>query len=117
MSERLDPKYFASDHDKFLFWMEDGYIKFEKFSAVYGSLEDDERLPLFREAMALPEMEWGAFTLRDGQDKQMRECIRDKALVEIRGLTYKIGYESNGWEYGLANGALEKHKTLIEEIG
>jgi len=37
-----------------------------------------------------------------------RVKVLEDALREIIGLTYKAGYESNGWEYGIAKKALEE---------
>jgi len=67
---KLDTKYFASDHDKFLFWMEDGYVKFEKFSVFYGKLPDRKRGKLYKQFKALPLMRWGAFKLNPKKIKQ-----------------------------------------------
>ncbi len=64
MNERLE-KYFATDGDKFLFWVgDDGYISFEKFSVIFSDLQTDEtegeRIALYHESRNLPVLSWGA---------------------------------------------------------
>jgi hypothetical protein len=58
----IDKKYFAHDGDKFMFWVNpSGYISNVKFSVIYGNLQDEERLPLFKEFKELPVLEWDSF--------------------------------------------------------
>lgn len=64
----IDKKYFASDDDKFLFWLEDGWIRFEKFSIIYGNLpswirrfyyNEFRRLPVLNFRSVKTKSEWG----------------------------------------------------------
>lgn len=64
MDPRLE-KYFATDGDKFLFWVgADGYVSFEKFSVIFSDLQtdetEDERVRLYMESRNLPVLSWGA---------------------------------------------------------
>ena len=66
----MDPdKFFATDRDKFVFWVgDDGYIKFEKVGIIASKRaffsEESERE--FKDKLfALPKLEWDAFKSKD----------------------------------------------------
>ena len=57
-------KYFATDHDKHIFYMEDSFITFRKISEVIIQQPDNERELAYKEFMELPDINWDAFNLQ-----------------------------------------------------
>jgi len=58
-NDYLPKKYFAKDRDNFLFWLEDGKIRFEKFGVLYGHLKEEKLDSFYKQFRALPVLDWG----------------------------------------------------------
>jgi len=61
-------KYFANDGDKFVFWVEEGFIDFEKISTIleaqfkHGTTEFKQA---YKELKSLPTLDWRSFTYKE----------------------------------------------------
>lgn len=60
-------KYFATDKDKFVFWVEDKEIKFEKISQIIPQ-EDGVREKAYEELISLPQLDWGYDVIKGDDD-------------------------------------------------